>query len=94
MTAPDFFEKQKRLNQIEEDISYQDWLQNRIEKNQPVEGDLIEAYKNNEFSILIIRNFQDYRNMKTIFPTKRESDSEKKEDKSTEIKVRFIKEKQ
>ena len=90
MTAPEFFEKQKRLNQIDEDITYEEWLKYRIEKDLPVEGDLMEAH-NNKTTMRII-DLQDRLNLQAIFPTKRETkDETKKEDKPTEIKVRFIK---
>ncbi len=90
MTAPEFFEKQKRLNQIDEDINYEDWLKYRIEKDLPVEGDLMEAHKNKKN--MRIRDLEDRLNLQSIVPTNRETkDKTEKENKPTEIKVRFIK---
>ncbi|PIY11358.1 MAG: hypothetical protein COZ18_04185 [Flexibacter sp. CG_4_10_14_3_um_filter_32_15] len=94
MTASEFFEKQKRLNQIDEDIAYEDWLQNRIDNNMPVEGDLKKAYEDRETYPFTINALEDILNMGAVFPTDRSAEKKKKENKSNEIQVRFIKKKQ
>jgi hypothetical protein len=94
MTAPEFFEKQIRLNQIDEDITYKDWLQNRIKNNMPVEGDLKKAYEDRETYPFTIRALVDILNMGSVFPTDRSAEKKKKENNSNEVQVRFIKKKQ
>lgn len=93
MTAPEFYKKQIRLNQIDEDITYGDWLAYRVEHNMPVEGDVEKAYEDREKYPLTIMTLEDILNMGAVFPTDRSAEKKKKENKSNEVQVRFIKKK-
>lgn len=91
MTALEFFEKLKSFGQLDENTNYQEWIDKRIENKYPVEGNLLEAYKN--VSELTIGGLSDYFRIMMAESGTPVWEEERKKDEPKEIQVHFIKKK-
>lgn len=105
MTAPEFFEKLKKEKKLDENTDYQKWIEERIEEQMPVEGNLFEAYERDGLWRTFVKGgvacvthkiMDDYMSLTTDnyqIPT-RQKFVPKKDNEPKEVQIRFIKKKE
>ncbi len=89
MTVENLFIELKKRGRIEENLSYEKWLKDRIEEGLPVEGDLYEGYMKRG-----AKNMSQLEDFMSILGHDILTKPIKEETEAKEIQVRFIKKKE
>jgi hypothetical protein len=93
MTALEYFEKLKKISPLDENADYDEWIEERINKGLPVEGDLIEAYSSGKFVADTFNKINDHMTTSLVKAGAISwvGESKKASDEPTKTQVRFIK---